>query len=505
MKRFKKVALLSCLVLSLSTVAFADDVKSTDVGVKTLTQAVSDGDYSTNPMDDFPLGYIDPDKKAKTEETASTEVKTEQDKVSTQAASPEATAQQAATQTNAPEQKANPLPEPDPVVIPPVSMVSSCVITPEIASTTIAPRFDFDWQKTELGNALYAVAKAAGKNVAINNKLTGTVSLSLSQKTFDEALNILAMTFNFNWMVEGDTILISTGDTMLQSKRFDLKYATLKLVKDELTSLGISEKGINTNSEYNSISVTGTPYAIAAAEKRINELDKPVAQCLIIAQLIEITHGDSLSLGAEYTMPSYSYSKSSDDVTKTLSYSITTEAEKTFSKGKVLARPIAVTINGQEATINMGSKVPVFSSTTTSTATEVTVTYQDVGDVLKVTPVINKDEGTIGLTIDTEISSITSWSTSGSVSAPKIATRTAKTTARIKAGQTLVIGGLMSSTEIDNLQGIPGLMDIPILGQLFKYHSKSTDNSEVFVLVTPYIVTDDMDMLKIKGLVTNVK
>ena len=51
----------------------------------------------------------------------------------------------------------------------------------------------------------------------------------------------------------------------------------------------------------------------------------------------------------------------------------------------------------------------------------------------------------------------------------------------------------MSEQQLDNLSGIPGLMNLPILGQLFRYHQKSTKYDEVFVMITPYIVTDDMN------------
>ena len=51
----------------------------------------------------------------------------------------------------------------------------------------------------------------------------------------------------------------------------------------------------------------------------------------------------------------------------------------------------------------------------------------------------------------------------------------------------------MSSKELDNLSGIPGLMQLPILGELFKYHSRSRTYAEVFVMLTPYIVTDNID------------
>ena len=51
----------------------------------------------------------------------------------------------------------------------------------------------------------------------------------------------------------------------------------------------------------------------------------------------------------------------------------------------------------------------------------------------------------------------------------------------------------MSAKDLDNLSGIPGLMDLPILGELFKYHSHSKSYAEVYIMITPYIVTDDIN------------
>ena len=51
----------------------------------------------------------------------------------------------------------------------------------------------------------------------------------------------------------------------------------------------------------------------------------------------------------------------------------------------------------------------------------------------------------------------------------------------------------MSAKDLDNLSGIPGLMNLPILGELFKYHSHSKSYAEVYIMITPYIVTDDIN------------
>lgn len=375
------------------------------------------------------------------------------------------------------------------------------------------PKYDFDWQNTPLNQTLYAVAKISNKKIVINGELAGTVYTSLRQVTFDEALNFLSKTFNFNWMLEGDTILVSTSGLMLQSQRFDVHFANKEMVKTELVSLSIDEKSINVNSEYNSISVTGTPYQLSMAARRIKEMDKPVPQCLIMAQMIEISHGKNLDLGMKYTMPSYSHTASDTGDTDTLhgnwieklTFSASSAASRALSKGKVVARPMVLSLNGQEALITMGDKVPVLTTTTTSSSTEVTVTYQDVGNVLKVTPVIDQGSNTVGLNIEAEVSNISKWVTSGSVSAPQISSRKATTTARLKSGESLVIGGLMTSNEIENLSGIPGLMNLPILGEIFKFHSSSKENSEVFITVTPYIVDASMNMRAIMEQEIDVK
>jgi len=150
-------------------------------------------------------------------------------------------------------------------------------------------------------------------------------------------------------------------------------------------------------------------------------------------------------------------------------------------------------LNGQEGNVSFGDEVPVLSTTTTSSSTEVTVTYQKVGTTLKVTPVINQDTSEISMKIDAVVSNISKWVTSGQTKAPQISSRQATTSAHLHSGQSFVIGGLISANELDNLSGIPGLMDLPVLGKLFSYHSVSKTYGEVYIMITPYIVTDTID------------
>lgn len=371
------------------------------------------------------------------------------------------------------------------------------------------PRYDFDCQNTKLADTIYVIAQRAGRDVVINGNLEGVVLSSLRQKTVNEALDILAKTFNFNWMLTDTVILVSPADTMLQNKRFILNYADLKQVKAELAGMNIPESNISINTDYNAISVSGTPYMLEVAERRIRELDVPVAQCLIVAQMVAVTESNSRKLGLQFTMPSYTHEGSSSSsgsgssgesgsssggsssIPKELSWSITSAAEKYLENGLVLARPSVLTQNGSEANIVMGDQVPILSTSASTGATNFEITYKDVGNKLKVTPRISEG-GMITLNVETEVSAISRYITQGYATAPQISSRQAKTVARIKSGETLVIGGLMTQSELENISGIPGLMNLPILGKLFQYKQKTKDNSEVFVLLTPYIVEDGM-------------
>ena len=367
-----------------------------------------------------------------------------------------------------------------------------------------AGRYNFDWQGTPIAQSLYAVAKVANRDIVVNGTLSGNVYMSLHNVTCENAMQYLSNAFNFNWMVDDNIIMVSTSDLMLQSKVLNVHYLSdLDKLTSDLKSLGLDESNIYANSETRTISVTGTPYQIQQVERRLSAIDKPVSQCLVLAQLIEINHGDNLDLGMQYSLPTYAHtgttSGRTDDASfkgnwlEKLTFSASVNASKSLSKGKVVSRPMIMVMNGQEGEVNFGEQVPILTSNTTSSSTSVTFDYKDVGTNLVITPSIDELTGTISMKIKAEISNITAWTSSGQNKAPQISTRKATTSAQLKSGQSFVIGGLMSVKDLDNLSGIPGLMELPILGELFKFHTHSKEYAEIYIMVTPYIVSDDID------------
>ncbi len=356
--------------------------------------------------------------------------------------------------------------------------------------------FSFDWRGTPLSQSIYGIAKISGLGVVINAEIGGTVYTSLHDVNCYAALDYLGRAFNFNWMIEDGNIIITKDDKMKQSQTFEVKYANKEKLVAEFKSLGLEETNIYANPESGTISVTGTSWELNQVRKRLREIDKPVSQCLLLAQLIEVSHGKDKNLGMSYSLPTYTHDADSDysgKLSHKLPFSISVSANREIADGKVIARPMVLMLNGEKGTVNFGDSVPILGETTTSSSTTVTVEYRDVGTNLGVTPVINKELEEITLNVEVEVSNITSWRTSGNTTAPQISTRKATTSAHLKNGESLIIGGLMSEREIKSLSGIPGLMNLPILGELFRARSTSHTYAEVYVMLTPYIVSEGIN------------
>lgn len=150
---------------------------------------------------------------------------------------------------------------------------------------------------------------------------------------------------------------------------------------------------------------------------------------------------------------------------------------------KTLAEPTLTTMSGQEAEFLAGGDYPVPSDVADN---KITYTFKQFGVNLKFTPTI-KSDGNIALTIDTSVSEPTTEGayTVGAVTIPATKNRQAKTSVELGAGQTLAIGGLMQDRVRTQINRLPGLGDIPILGTLFRSRDFIHSQTELVILVTP--------------------
>ena len=159
---------------------------------------------------------------------------------------------------------------------------------------------------------------------------------------------------------------------------------------------------------------------------------------------------------------------------------------------KVLSAPHVLALNNEKARILVGSEVPFTSATITGVTAGIdqVVQYQNVGTQLTVLPTVNND-GYVTFRILQEVSELSTQTIASAQNANIITTREAETSAIVKSGHTVVIGGLIGATLSKTSSGIPLLEDIPLLGNLFRSRSTDRERTELAIFLTPYVVTND--------------
>ena len=152
---------------------------------------------------------------------------------------------------------------------------------------------------------------------------------------------------------------------------------------------------------------------------------------------------------------------------------------------RTLAEPTLTAMSGQPAEFVAGGQFAV--PTDVDAEGRVSYSYKDFGVRLGFTPTI-KSAGTIGLLIDTSVSELSAEGsiTVGATTLPGIKNRQAKTSVELGVGQTLAIGGLIQDSIRSEIDRLPGLGDLPILGALFRSRDYIHAQTELVVLVTPY-------------------
>ncbi|MGB9761070.1 MAG: type IV pilus secretin PilQ [Caldimicrobium thiodismutans] len=324
----------------------------------------------------------------------------------------------------------------------------------------------------------------------------------------------------------------------LITKTFQLKYVKGDVIVNKIKEIVTGEGKITFEPNSNIIIVKDTEKNLAEIEKIIKEVDKPTKQVLIEARIVEmqdtyahrlgIRWGGAAYKGSEHTIfgvggsptsssgsASYTYPGGFGPGNSTVSVSIpagtlvdlgtagTTNIGFAFghigksvllldaelsaleSKGiaRIFARPKILTLDNQDAEIKQGYKIPYLQLSQYGVAT---TQFIDAVLRLKVTPHVTPDNR---INLDIEIEKSTpDW---GRVvnGVPAVLTRSAKTKVLINSGETLVIGGIKTDDIGDSVDSVPGLSNVPGLGELFKRKEKTADKTELMVFITPKVVS----------------
>lgn len=321
---------------------------------------------------------------------------------------------------------------------------------------------------------------------------------------------------------------------------YKLKYAQAENIMEKLNNLfqeleNINQQntrntggrggGNNRSNTSNASSVTDEVYIEADADtnsliimtstknydkirKIVEKLDIPIPQVLIKVLLAELTTSDALDVGVEWSM--LNMRSGGDSFLNEFSYSpvptegfvseimtgdldVTIRALQETGDLNILSRPYILTSNNQTAIINVGQRYPfIVDSTRTDNDSVVnTVDYRDIGISLEVTPSINSD-GLVIMDVKPEISNVAADTVtiSEDFDATVFNTRTAEARVAVPHGSTIVIGGLMQDTEVESVEKIPLLGDLPLLGGLFKRTIIDKQKTELLIFLTPQVASD---------------
>ena len=170
-------------------------------------------------------------------------------------------------------------------------------------------------------------------------------------------------------------------------------------------------------------------------------------------------------------------------------FASTLNAFERYGVTRVLAEPTVTTVSGETAKLTVGGEVPVPSSRTCDAGgCSVGVTFKPYGISLNFTPVVLA-EGRILLRFTTEVTELdTQQSLSfNSISIPGFRTNKHETTVELPSGGSIASAGLLTSKTRQAIDGLPGLMNLPILGSLFRSRDYQRQESELLIIVTPYI------------------
>lgn len=258
--------------------------------------------------------------------------------------------------------------------------------------------------------------------------------------------------------------------------------------------------------------ILATAQEFRMIEATIKRLDVAPLQVLIEATIAEVTLNDALSFGVRWffdasgrddtqnisfsdvetgavasTFPGFSYLFEGDSARVALN------ALNEITDVTIVSSPQLMVLDNQSARLQVGDQVPVPIQQSVSTIDPAapivnSIQFQDTGVILEVTPHVNAS-GLVVIDVRQEVSNVVATTSSG-IDAPTIQQRQISSTVAVQTGETIALGGLIRDSSTTGQVGVPLLMHIPLLGNLFKTTTLTNERTELLVLLTPRVVRD---------------
>lgn len=380
-------------------------------------------------------------------------------------------------------------------------------------------------ENADIPAVLRTLAERGGLNIITGPGVsTGRISINIKDVPVDQAVNLVVRAAGLAYERIGNSILVAEPNALAQETGLstyivDLKYADAAEMKAALSDLC---KEIQVDAGGNRLIVRTSPRVISEIGEVVRVMDAPVQQVMLEVRIVEVSTEDLQNLGIDWDRlnrqtaiiveGSTAPEPTAPDVlpgevdwlpfNDKLEFGPWQRQAKAFQialdlliregKARVVATPRLATLNGKQATMLVGRRIPYTVTGTIfaggAAAPTERVEKEEVGVKLRITPLVNAD-GYITTTISPEISSVTDFVGTND-DLPVIATRQVTTTVRLKDGNSVIIGGLLQEDEVTNITKVPLLGDIPGLGALFQHRNVTLSKRDLVIEVTPRLLPD---------------
>jgi general secretion pathway protein D len=369
-----------------------------------------------------------------------------------------------------------------------------------------------EFREAPLRSVLEVVAKVSGLNFYYDKDIRPDLKATVFAKntTTEDAIRLLLVTNQLEQKILNENSVLIYPSTpqklkdyqTLAVRSFYLTNADVKAVSNSIKTI-IKTKDMVVDERLGIIIMRDTPEAIRIAERIIALQDLGDSEVMLEVEIMEVKRSRLMELGIQWpgqlalsplqignmplTLDDLRH-LNSGSIQATLGNAVI-KANKEDQSGNILANPRIRVRNKDKAKIQIGDRVPVITTTSTSTGfVSESVSYVDVGLKLEVEPNIYLDDE-VAIKINLEVSNLVREivSRSGTL-AYQIGTRGASTVLRLKDGETQILAGLISDEDRSTANKLPLVGDLPVAGRLFGAQKDDTQRTEILLSITPHVV-----------------
>ena len=380
-------------------------------------------------------------------------------------------------------------------------------MTPELGPDFHRP-VTLEFRDAPLRTVFEALARGSSVNFVFDKdvRAESRVTVFLKNVTIDEAMRVVLSTQQLDRKIlNQDTVLIFPNTTGKQREHQDLVTRSIYLTNADVKQAQTLVRSIAKTRDMfiderlGLLVIRDTAEVVRLVEGLIATLDLPEPEVVLDVEVLEVTSARLDELGVQWPeqvrlgLPDVNgvvpLSRRSEFAASVANPAAVATLRGNSGTTNLLANPKLRARNREKAKVQIGEKLPVFTTTsTTNVGVSTSVSYLDVGLKLEVEPSVQLDNEVV-MKVNLDVSSLIRQvnGPQGAV-AYQIGTRNASTSLRLRDGETQILAGLISDEDRKNVAGIPGASLLPVIGRLFGLHSDTRNKTEVVLLITPRVV-----------------